>query len=88
VWTGGRAQIGASGATIGRSRGCDVVIADSDVSRRHAQIVGTGGGWAIRDLGSTNGLRVNGRAVGNEPVALGPGDRIEIGTVRAQFEVG
>ena len=69
-------------------RDCDVVLADSDVSRHHAQIVGTGGGWTIRDLGSTNGLRVDGRAVGAEPARLAPGAAIEIGTVRAQFEVG
>ncbi|MEI2702487.1 MAG: DUF3662 and FHA domain-containing protein [Baekduia sp.] len=88
VVEGRRIPIGPAGATIGRSRDCDVVLADSDVSRHHAQIVGTGGGWTIRDLGSTNGLRVDGRAVGAEPARLAPGAAIEIGTVRAQFEVG
>lgn len=87
VVEGRRLPVGAGGATIGRSRSCDIVLADANISRRHAQIVTTGGGWAIKDLGSTNGLRVNGRAVGGEPVPIAPGDRIEIGTVPAQFEV-
>ena len=49
---------------------------------------GTGGGWAIRDLASTNGLRVNGQRVGTEAVPVRPGDALEIGTVSAQFEAG
>lgn len=83
---GRRIRLPATGATIGRSRDCDVTLHDSNVSRHHAEIVATGSGWAIRDLGSTNGLKVNGRAVGREPVAIAPGDALMIGTLDARFE--
>src|SRR3989442_10872368 len=47
------------GATIGRE-GCDIVLPDPEVSRRHAAVrSGQGGGLAIEDLGSTNGTFVN-----------------------------
>lgn len=84
---GKRFVIGPSGATIGRSRECDIVLADSNVSRKHARIaVGPGGDWTIEDLGSTNGVQVNGaRAAG--PAVLRAGDRLDLGTVSARFEV-
>jgi pSer/pThr/pTyr-binding forkhead associated (FHA) protein len=71
---------------IGRSRDCDIVLTDSNVSRRHAEIRPRGGdGWTIIDLDSTNGVKVNGRAVGSAP--LKPGDQIDVGTVPVRFEV-
>jgi len=84
---GKRFVIGPSGATIGRSRECDIVLADSNVSRKHARIaVGEAGDWTIEDLGSTNGVQVNGaRATG--ATVLRPGDRLDLGTVSARFEV-
>jgi len=84
---GKRFVIGPSGATIGRSRECDIVLADSNVSRKHARIaVGPSGDWTVEDLGSTNGVQVNGaRAAG--PVVLRSGDRLDLGTVSARFEV-
>ena len=82
--------IAPGGAVIGRSRECDVVLADANVSRRHAEIrPAARGHWTISDLGSTNGVRVNGRDVGTgraEP--LSGGDHVAIGTVDARFEVG
>lgn len=86
---GRRMVVPETGATIGRSRDCEIVLADENVSRHHARITQTGGsGWTIRDLGSTNGLRVNGRPVGAGDEPLRPGDAIEIGTVAARFEAG
>ena len=84
---GKRFAIGPSGATIGRSRECDVVLEDSNVSRRHARIaLGTDGQWTVEDLGSTNGVQINGtRATG--ATALRAGDRLDVGTVSARFEV-
>src|SRR5437764_10239859 len=47
------------GPTIGRE-GCDIVLPDPEVSRRHAAVrAGQAGGLAIEDLGSTNGTFVN-----------------------------
>jgi hypothetical protein len=48
----------ASGAVIGREAGCDVVVASTDVSRRHAELRPAEGGYLLRDL-STNGVCVN-----------------------------
>ena len=85
---GKRYAVGPGGATIGRSRECDIVLADTNVSRRHAELRPLGDGWTITDLGSTNGVRVNGRDVrANEPHGLNSGDRVEVGTVDARFEV-
>ncbi len=86
VAEGKRLAIGPAGAVIGRSRECDVVLADSNVSRRHAELRPADGGWTIADLGSTNGVRVNGTPV-RGPAPVAPGDRIEVGTVDVRFEV-
>jgi hypothetical protein len=86
VMDGRRLVVGADGATIGRSRECDVVLSDPNVSRRHAEVRARGGGWTIADLGSTNGVAVNGARV-ERPQALKPGDRVEIGTTVLTFEL-
>ena len=53
---------------------------DPYISRRHAEIVWMGSAWGIRDLGSTNGTRVNGVPLeGSEVKLLGPDDVIELG---------
>lgn len=84
---GKRLVVPPSGALVGRSRECDIVLDDSNVSRRHAQISPSGStGWLIKDLGSTNGVRVNGRTV-DGPHPLESGDRVELGTVDIRFEV-
>jgi hypothetical protein len=84
---GKRMPVPDEGAVIGRSRDCDIVLADSNVSRRHAEIRPAGAGWAVGDLGSTNGVRVNGRRVADDPLPVQDGDRIELGTVPVGVEV-
>lgn len=67
---------------IGREGGSlDIPIhGDPYISRRHAEIVWMGSAWGIRDLGSTNGTRVNGVPLeGSEVKLLAPDDVIEIG---------
>jgi hypothetical protein len=56
-----------------------VTIEDPLVSRRHARIVFEGGDVTIEDLGSRNGVRVNGRPVQTSQI-LADGDRVRIGT--------
>ncbi len=85
--TGGkRLVVGPAGATIGRSRRCDVMLDDPNVSRTHAEVRPRGGSWVLTDLGSTNGSRLNGRKLDGSEV-LKPGDEIEIGTSRVKFEL-
>ena len=81
---GRRMVVGAEGATLGRSRECDVVLSDPNVSRRHAEVRPRGGSWVLRDLGSTNGSRVNGRLI-EGPEVLKPGDEVEVGSTVLTF---
>lgn len=69
---------------IGRSRDCDLVLDDPNVSRRHAELRRANGGWEVRDLGSTNGIKLNGRR--SEGGRLKPGDEITLGLSRFTFE--
>ena len=86
VYEGRRLVVGESGAVMGRSRDCDIVLADGNVSRRHAEIRPDDGGWVLVDLGSTNGVSLGGRRVkGQAP--LGGGERIEMGTTEVRFEL-
>jgi predicted component of type VI protein secretion system len=86
VAEGRRHVVPPSGGVIGRSRECDVVLADANVSRRHAEIRPSAAGWTVADLGSTNGVLVNGHRVSGAEV-LRPGDRIALGTADIGFEV-
>ncbi len=83
---GRRLVVGATGATVGRSRQCDIVVDDPNVSRQHAEVRPDGTGWLLVDLGSTNGSLLNGRRI-DQPEALEPGDTIEVGTSVITFDV-
>lgn len=73
-------------ATLGRAQDADCVLRDPNVSRHHAELRRTQSGeWTIADLGSTNGVKVNGRRVGS--TRLGAGDSVTIGTTTFTFEV-
>jgi len=84
---GRRLPLPARGATVGRSRECDIVLEDAGISRRHAEIRPGAEGWTVSDLGSTNGVRLNGRAVRGAAL-LAPGDRVELGSTEIVFELG
>jgi hypothetical protein len=81
-----RLLLPAAGGILGRSRECDIVLDDAGVSRRHAEIRPAADGWTIMDLGSTNGILLNGREVrSSQP--LHAGDRIALGSTEIVFEV-
>ena len=70
-------------AVLGRSRECDVVLADANVSRRHCEVVRDGDSWFAVDLGSTNGTELNGKTV--KRAQLADGDRLSIGSSDVVF---
>jgi hypothetical protein len=86
VLDGKRLVVGSGGATLGRSRQCDVVLNDPNVSRTHAELRPRGGSWVLTDLGSTNGSSVNGRRI-DAPTVIKPGDEIELGSSLMRFEL-
>jgi FHA domain len=71
-WTGDQSEL-----ILGRHGGCDVVLTDPSVSRRHALLRFRDGSWILRDLESTNGTTVNGQTVVR--CRLLPGDRLTLG---------
>ena len=83
-YEGKTAVLAQGGGVIGRSRDCDVVLDDPNVSRHHAELRSQEATWVIVDLGSTNGIMVNGRPVSQ--ASLEPGDEIAIGASRLSYE--
>ena len=85
VGEGKRTVLSGSRVLIGRSRDCDLTLDDPNVSRRHAELRHEDGQWLVADLGSTNGVKVNGRRV--EQAVLQPGDELALGLARLSFEL-
>jgi hypothetical protein len=85
VGEGRRNVLSGERVLLGRSRECDVMLSDPNVSRRHAEVRSEGGRWVVADLGSTNGIKLNGRRVDSAP--LEPGDRITLGLTDLTFEL-
>jgi len=69
--------VGTPEVTIGRAGGADLVLANQHVSRRHAKLISTDGGYELQDLESSYGTFVNGERVSRR--ALRHGDRIVFG---------
>lgn len=81
---GKRHDLSGDRVVLGRSRDCDIPIEDPNVSRHHAEVVREDGGWWVQDLGSTNGVEVNGERV--KRARLEPDDRIVLGRTELVFE--
>jgi hypothetical protein len=81
---GTRVAVGEDPVIIGRAPECDVELADATVSRRHAEIVRDGDAWFVRDLGSSNGTKLNGAGVVDQ--ILNDGDELRLGSVTLRFE--
>lgn len=76
----------AGARTIGRGRGADVRIPDPHASRVHARLVATPAGITVEDLGSKNGVRVNGVAIDPGARAVAPGDELGVGETLLALE--
>ena len=82
--TGQRIDLTDDIIKIGRHQSCTIVFADSNVSRVHAQLQQDSTGWLVVDLGSTNGVKVNGTKISKEKL-LADGDELAFGTSTARF---
>jgi hypothetical protein len=82
--TGERVTLGEHILSVGRMPDCNIVLADPNVSRKHAEISPRGQGYVVTDLNSTNGTRVNGLRISEH--VLQDGDEIAFGNTRMRFE--
>ena len=72
--------------TLGRATTNSIVLKDDKCSREHAEVSHAGGRWHLRDLGSTNGTRVNGQRV--RRAALLPNDQLTIASFKFRVHFG
>lgn len=80
---GAEYEIRENGVTVGRGPGVDIALQDDAMSKTHAAFEPAERGVRVRDMGSTNGIAVNGSRV--DAADLKHGDRIEIGSHVFQF---
>jgi FhaA, N-terminal domain/FHA domain len=80
---GRKHEVTKPSVVIGRSREADIRVSDVNVSRRHAELRQDGTAYLIVDLGSTNGVEVNGKRTDRAKVR--DGDRITIGSTEIVF---
>jgi hypothetical protein len=80
---GSEYTLGDGVISIGRGTDNQIVIPDLSVSRKHVTVEKTAEGWSVRDLGSGNGTRVNGKDVTLH--ALRHGDEVAVGDSVVRF---
>jgi Protein of unknown function (DUF3662)/Inner membrane component of T3SS, cytoplasmic domain len=82
-FAGGEFELPSHPVVLGRSKDCEIRLADPNVSRRHAEVRPDGDGWTIVDLDSTNGIEVDGKRV--KELALRDGTRFTLGSTEISF---
>lgn len=70
--------------TVGRMAGVDLLLSDQSVSRKHIELIHSDTGTLLRDLGSGNGTKLNGKKIAADTV-LSHGDEIQIGKTKLRF---
>ncbi len=83
TFDGTRHEVKQHRVVLGRSRDCDIQLADANVSRRHVELRQEGASYWVVDLGSTNGMEVNGKRV--KRAKLADGDTFTIGSTEITF---
>ncbi|MEW6337215.1 MAG: adenylate/guanylate cyclase domain-containing protein [Acidobacteriota bacterium] len=81
-----RVRLDRSPLGIGRASDNQIVLKDFSVSRHHARVEQRGESWWAVDLGSTNGIKVNGRYLTESPLA--DGDELQVGNFALTFQRG
>jgi len=82
---GSEVELEKARVTLGRGAGADVVLDHSSISHEHAALELFDGGYRLRDLGSTNGVVVNGSKM--TVADLKHGDRFELGSLAFRYLV-
>jgi len=82
---GKRHPITRSRTVIGRGTDADITVDDSSISRKHVEVLWDGKRAEVKDLGSTNGSKLNGEPVSQAPLL--PDSVIDIGRTRIVFRV-
>ena len=80
---GTKHKVDKRSVVIGRSKDCDIRLADPNISRRHAEVRQEGTAYWLLDLDSTNGTSVNGRR--QKRAKLEDEDRITLGSTELVF---
>ncbi|MFP4029081.1 MAG: FHA domain-containing protein [Candidatus Brocadiia bacterium] len=75
-----RVRIPSEGVIVGRAKGCDIRVPEKSVSRRHLRFKNENTGCVVEDLGSHNGMLVNGKKV--RRAELKDGDFVDIGVCK------
>jgi hypothetical protein len=83
--TGSPIEVSQDGALLGRDPGCDIVLSDGSVSRKHARLEHRAGGWFVVDQGSANGTYVDSARATDTP--LRAGQEIRFGAVSFRLEI-
>ena len=83
--SGGKHLIGDEPFVIGRLQGCDLVLGDTNVSRRHVSVTRVGDRFVATDLQSTNGTLLNGKKI--TEVALSNNDELTVGSTKLTIEI-
>ena len=86
TFAGERHELPSQPVVIGRSKDCDIRLADPNVSRRHAEVRPDGDGYTVVDLDSTNGIEVDGKRV--KELELTDGARFTLGLDRDLLHPG
>lgn len=71
-------------AVVGTAADCDVVLKDPSISSRHAEFIGSSGGYRINDLGSTNGTFVNDKRISSHDLI--DNDNVRLGRTNFKFK--
>src|SRR3954465_7580508 len=83
---GAHIEIAKDLVLVGRKEDCDVRLDHKSISKLHCVLVKTDGLLLLRDLGSTNGTRVNGQRV--RRAALLPDDQVSVASLRFKVRLG
>jgi DNA-binding winged helix-turn-helix (wHTH) protein len=84
LWNGQRMPLSDGDYIAGRGAECSLIIDAETVSRRHARITVQPGAVTVEDLGSTNGVRVNGKRI-SAPTRLTDGSEVALGSAKLRI---